>query len=781
MKPYITILIINLITAIIICAFTFIRRKVTGAKGMFFLMLAVCIYSLGYLFEILSTELSTKIIWYNIEYFGIPIIPFFWFLFALQYADYEWLFQRRKILIFAIIPVITIIMAWTNKYHGFMIKIQGVASSGEVPEILKINGPWYWINVSYSYLLFTIGVIILLRSIFNLPTSYLKQGLILIVGALIPVVGSLLYIFKLTPIKSFDFIPISYTISGVMLTWCLFRLKIFQIIPIVRDKIFDNMEDGFLVIDTDGKIIDANKYCQKLFDFNIKSVIGYDFIKFFNDKSSIVNFYSSATNNNFNKLIKNNAKTNVLSNNNTNIITTATATTTTNNISAYKDTKTKVSLNKNNYLVFLNEKFLPLKILTKQEILINFKNNILIINNIKDEKKDEINNSNNNYYDNGDKGKNTKIFSIKTIEIKKNKNITAGYLLVFHDITESKSSEKKLFESIQKMENINKLIYELNTATEDFEIYLKTFKIFCTTIGFNYCSFFIYNSGILENKFNYPLDSESDLVLKLNNIYKNNSFYDEFILKKYKSDKISVVNIYENNELKKIISGILPDNDILSLSILSIPIKNIGIFLLFTTDPKIINDENLKICKLIADNSIEALKRILLQISLKEQAEIDPLTGIYNRRYFDSYIGREVQRSKKYKYPITFIMIDVDRFKEVNDKYGHQVGDMILKGVGSILKGQTRKIDTVVRYGGDEFLIILPDVSNENIEGFINRIKTAVIQWNNQVKLLDFNIDLSMGIASWRPEENISIEKVLNDADIAMYAQKREKNQRNKT
>ncbi|MCL4385104.1 MAG: diguanylate cyclase [Actinobacteria bacterium] len=760
MKPYITILIINLITAISICAYTFIRRKVTGAKGMFFLMLATSIYSLGYLFEILSTELSTKIIWYNIEYFGIPMIPFFWLLFALQYADYEWLFQRRKILIFAIIPVTTIIMAWTNKYHGIMIKIQGVASSGAVPEILKINGPWYWVNVSYSYLLFILGAIILLRSIFNLPTLYFKQGLILIAGALIPVVGSLLYIFKLTPIKSFDFTTISFTISGVFLTWCLFKLKVFQIIPIVRDKIFDNMEDGLLVVDTDGKIIDANKYCQNLFDFNIKSMIGYDLIKFFNNKSYIINFYISSINDNFNKINENNIKIDSLSNDNTNNFGNNT-----------EEVKTEILLNKNNYLVsnennhlvFFNEKFLPLKTLSKEEILGNFKDRILIINNIKDD-------------DNNNKNKDTKIFSIKTTTIHKNNNTIAGYLLVFHDITESKSAEKKLFESIQKMENINKLIYELSTATEDSEIYLKTSTALYNIIGFKFCSFFIYNSGLLENKFNYPL--ENDLTLKLSSMFTNNLFYNEFILRNYENDKITVINKSENSELKKIINEIIPDIDV--LDILLIPIKNIGIFLFFTTNIEIINDENLKICKLIVDNSIEALKRIWLQKSLKEQAEIDPLTGIYNRRYFDNYIGREVQRSKKYKYPITFIMIDVDRFKEVNDKYGHQVGDMVLKGVGAILRGQTRKIDTVIRYGGDEFLIILPGVSNENIEGFINRIKTAVVQWNNQVKLLDFNIDLSMGVVSWDPESDFSIEKVLNEADIAMYVQKKEKSKEKK-
>ncbi|MBN2073743.1 MAG: GGDEF domain-containing protein, partial [Actinobacteria bacterium] len=134
-----------------------------------------------------------------------------------------------------------------------------------------------------------------------------------------------------------------------------------------------------------------------------------------------------------------------------------------------------------------------------------------------------------------------------------------------------------------------------------------------------------------------------------------------------------------------------------------------------------------------------------------------------------------LERAKRYNYPVTFLMLDIDRFKEVNDIYGHQVGDLILKSVGRILMGQTRKIDTIIRYGGDEFLLILPNFKQENIEGFKNRINTAVIQLNKETKILDFDIGLSTGIGYWYPGENLPVEKAVDDADGSMYDEKRRK------
>jgi len=117
-------------------------------------------------------------------------------------------------------------------------------------------------------------------------------------------------------------------------------------------------------------------------------------------------------------------------------------------------------------------------------------------------------------------------------------------------------------------------------------------------------------------------------------------------------------------------------------------------------------------------------------------------------------------------------MIDINRFKEINDRYGHQTGDRILKGVYEVMAGQVRKIDTIIRYGGDEFLIIVPGISRENIISLIKRINDSVRDWSDKNKLIDFEISLSIGTGFYESGSDESVEKILYYADMDMYKNK---------
>ena len=162
----------------------------------------------------------------------------------------------------------------------------------------------------------------------------------------------------------------------------------------------------------------------------------------------------------------------------------------------------------------------------------------------------------------------------------------------------------------------------------------------------------------------------------------------------------------------------------------------------------------------------------------KQAAISDYLTGLFNRRYFDQMIETEVDRSRRYKHSIGFLMIDVNRFKEINDRYSHLTGDKILQEVACLLQSNVRKADTVVRYGGDEFLIILPETNGEarNIQG---RIKEELEEWNDNNSLIDFPLTLAIGSAYWSPSEGGDIEDILERADRNMYEDKKESKKKN--
>jgi two-component system cell cycle response regulator len=150
---------------------------------------------------------------------------------------------------------------------------------------------------------------------------------------------------------------------------------------------------------------------------------------------------------------------------------------------------------------------------------------------------------------------------------------------------------------------------------------------------------------------------------------------------------------------------------------------------------------------------------------LRKQACHDSLTGVYNQRFLEEVGSREIGRARRYKIPLSVIMIDIDHFKKVNDRFGHVKGNEILKKVVSLLKMSCRESDIIVRYGGDEFVVLLPNTDELGAQATRERIKKILHD-------LPFPlIELSCGIASW--SEELSLEDLIQKADEEMYRDKR--------
>lgn len=167
---------------------------------------------------------------------------------------------------------------------------------------------------------------------------------------------------------------------------------------------------------------------------------------------------------------------------------------------------------------------------------------------------------------------------------------------------------------------------------------------------------------------------------------------------------------------------------------------------------------------------IEKIKS--LQVELREQAIRDPLTGLYNRRYLTESLGRELARAKRENSTISFVMVDIDHFKGVNDSFGHEMGDKILQKLAAQLLSHTRAGDIVCRYGGEEFLIVLPNVPAE--------ISVQIAEkWRNFFEVPGALLDsietattISCGIAEF-PGDGSTAAEIISNADKALYAAKR--------
>jgi diguanylate cyclase (GGDEF)-like protein len=156
---------------------------------------------------------------------------------------------------------------------------------------------------------------------------------------------------------------------------------------------------------------------------------------------------------------------------------------------------------------------------------------------------------------------------------------------------------------------------------------------------------------------------------------------------------------------------------------------------------------------------------------LQTLAAIDPLTGLYNRRQFETLARAELARCRRYLRPCSFLMIDIDHFKRVNDTFGHEMGDWVLKMVAKILATARRDADVVARFGGEEFVIMLPETTLEAATTVAERIRSMVFAnalANGESKL---SLTISVGVGE-ATASSPGIEAALRHADRALYEAK---------
>ena len=169
---------------------------------------------------------------------------------------------------------------------------------------------------------------------------------------------------------------------------------------------------------------------------------------------------------------------------------------------------------------------------------------------------------------------------------------------------------------------------------------------------------------------------------------------------------------------------------------------------------------------------IKRLRRQLLEKQdhshiLRNLAMIDPLTGLYNRRFAEQRLAAEVSRSERRGHPLTVITLDLNDFKQINDTYGHPAGDQVLQEFASRLNKVIRGSDLAVRLGGDEFLVVLPECTAEQLQIVLERLSTVEVDWQGQKIPVTFSAGWKDYQVGDRPEE------LLAGADEALYTSKR--------
>lgn len=212
-------------------------------------------------------------------------------------------------------------------------------------------------------------------------------------------------------------------------------------------------------------------------------------------------------------------------------------------------------------------------------------------------------------------------------------------------------------------------------------------------------------------------------------------------------------------------------------SVVAVPLKAEGKIqgILYVDDfrPRHFNKQQLSVLSLLANMAAFAIERAKLMETTRVQAITDELTKLYNLRHFLNRLTEEIERSKRYKRPLTLAMIDVDHFKNYNDTFGHLKGNKVLKKVALIMEKESREGDIVARYGGEEFAIIMPETDIKKASVFAERIRVKIEKGLSNVEQYGVCVTISVGLASY-PEDADDAASLVEKADDALYLAKKD-------
>ena len=497
------------------------RRSGPGSLMLSLLLLSMTMWSGFYSTRWMNISLDSKLFWFNLMYIGVSGLPTLFLLFVLAFNHNDAWLTRRNIFLLSIQPVLSTVLFWTNEYHHLFYQSLDLVQENGFLAIDFVRGPWYWINIVYSYTIIGIAFLVLSQCALRWSPLYLNQYRLILIGSFIPWAASAYSEFYFSQWHGLDLAPLMFGLSAIIYVFAISHTHFMDLIPIARSLLIENMRDGVLVLDLRNRIMDINPAMEGFLEEKISFYMGKNAFEVFQPWMENTDLFLDKTQ-------------------------------------------------------------------TRLELKVP---------------KDP-----------------SRYVDLQVTPLYDRSQSMNGHLMVFRDITESKQVEKRL---------------------------------------------------------------------------------------RYVNDRLQGQLI------------------------------EIG----------------------------------LLQSKLREQAIRDPLTNIFNRRYLDETLDRELSRAAREDYPVCVIMVDIDHFKRVNDTHGHEAGDLVLKAMAATLSHHCRRGDFACRYGGEEFVVVLPNITLETAYARAEDLRTSLNQLSVPYEEHNLSVTISMGIAGF-PENGQTRDTLLRAADQAMYAAK---------
>ncbi len=251
-------------------------------------MLAMAEWSLAYAMEWLGADFATKLFWIKIEYFGIVSVPVFWLIFSLEYTGRRSLLTWRSRAVLFLIPLITVVLVWTNQWHKLIWQRMWIDTTGGLHALENVKGACFWVFAAYAYVLMLAGTILIGREVGRVPALYRRHARIMLIGILFPWLGNIIYLSGFNPLPGLDWTLFAFIPTGMAAIWGITRYRFLETIPLAHDVILQHLHDGVLVSDSRGRVLYLNPAAEQIFNFTANQIIGQPVQEFFTPYTKLV-------------------------------------------------------------------------------------------------------------------------------------------------------------------------------------------------------------------------------------------------------------------------------------------------------------------------------------------------------------------------------------------------------------------------------------------------------------------------------------------------------------
>jgi PAS domain S-box-containing protein len=250
------------------------RHRMAAAKTMALIWLAGGVWILGYTLELASADLPTKVFWSKVMYIPVVTASTAWLVFTLQYTGREQWVTLRNLVLLCILPVATVVLIFTNEYHGLIWKSTTLNTEGAFLLSENIHGIWFWVHTAYSYALVLCGSFLLVQMLFRSLHLYRWQIISLLLASFFTVLSSVLEILDLYPLPYVLVVVILFPAAGLAVAWSISRFLPGDIVPVARGTIIESMSDSVIVLDPQDRIVDVNPTAQQLIGAPASELLG---------------------------------------------------------------------------------------------------------------------------------------------------------------------------------------------------------------------------------------------------------------------------------------------------------------------------------------------------------------------------------------------------------------------------------------------------------------------------------------------------------------------------